>query len=71
LDSFKVSIPDILKVPERGSTAPSLIGSAAWPEMGNEARRRIAKRTRDIEDIFSSSYPPYYFIELNVLSLYL
>jgi hypothetical protein len=53
--------PIFLKVPERGSTAPSLIGSAALPGIGNEARRRIAKRIKDIEDIFFIVIPSLSF----------
>jgi hypothetical protein len=50
-----------LKVPERGSIAPSLIVSAASPEIGNEARRRIAKIIRDLEDIFFIVIPSLSF----------
>jgi hypothetical protein len=48
-----------------------LIGSAAWPEIGKETRRRIARIIRDIKDIFFIVIPSLSFIELNILSSYL
>jgi hypothetical protein len=64
--------PIFLKVPERGSVTPSLIVSAAWPEIGNEANRMIAKIIGNIEDIFFIVIPSLSFLfELNTPSLYL
>jgi hypothetical protein len=37
------------------------MGSAAWPEIGNEAKRMIAKIIREIEDIFFIVMPSLSF----------